>query len=240
MNIDIIATQPSHVDFPYFRWWLHHNRQLFNKIILPIQRSAANIDLSSELKRVMSNDNILFIDQIPPRPDWRDACIHAALEQSSAEYVLFMEQDFLIKTAKFQEFLSTEKPSKDVIGFMEGSPTSRLHPAFLLVKQDLLKQTSMNFSACPVPPEADHFGYVSMDLKRLYPDWTTLENLGLSTPIDWEHLAGLTHNYTLLSRGEYVAFKRPRFIEYNNELLRLPVEQISIFLQNITESASLK
>lgn len=234
MNVDILLTQPTHVDFPLFREWLHNNRSLFNNVIVSFSRSGG-YDLSNEIRNVMLSDNILFLDNYSVRSDWRDAAVHAGLEHSIAPYVLFLEQDFIIKNPKFTSLLTN--PPNEVIGFQEGG-SGRLHPAFLLVSRQLLNQTCLNFSACPVPPEPDHFGYISMNLKRLHPGWVTLEKLGLNTPNDWEHIAGLTHNYTLLQKGEYVAFFRQRFIRYNKECLEVSIPQTS-FINTIIESSSL-
>lgn len=230
---DIIVVYPTHIDFPLFRYQIRKYRNMFDQVIIGFSNHYRPIDIREFTRDSMKSDDIIFIEQSASGLDWRDSMVNECLNSSTSSRVLFMEQDFIIKSPKFlEDVLSTDQ----TVGFREGN-LERLHPAFLLVNRVKINNTTRNFAA--KPPEWDHFGKFWMDLRDIGEEPILLEDLGLTSPRDWEHLAGLVHNYTLLMQGKYPNYRVERFAEYNRECLTLGMEQSSEFLQYIEKAGKL-
>lgn len=236
---DIILTQPTDIDSPYFRNHIRHNRDLYNEIYICFsEHYFGETKYMSFIQDSMHRDRVTFF---LPQPcnhgieDWRNIAVKKCLEHSKAEYVLFLEQDFIIRNNSFLSSVLNTNP--EVLGFIEDS-TKRIHPAFFLVQRSILNKTSCNFAA--QPPDWDHFGAVGDELK-LSTKVTTLEDLGFNNPIDWEHISGLTYNYCLLMRNQdtQVQHKRESFIKYNKDCLKLRIEQHPEFLKLMSKAAFL-
>lgn len=230
---DLITVNATHIDFPAFRYYVRNNRSLFSSVIVALSEHCGKLNLGDFIQGSMIADDVSVLAPLPfGRRDWRDVATHHALSKCSSEWILFIEQDFIIKNHSLLE--TTLNGDHFLVGFNEGN---RLHPAFLMIRRDILLQTSMDFSARP--PEHDHFGCIWKDLQRLGYSALLLEDLGFKSPVDWEHLAGITHNYTLLMTGSVPCYQVERFKEYNQYLLALDIEQDPRFLQVIQQASEL-
>tara|TARA_R110002051_G_scaffold165473_3_gene236310 strand:+ start:457 stop:1293 length:837 start_codon:yes stop_codon:yes gene_type:complete len=274
---DVILTQPLHCDFPLFRHQLHKYRKYYNKIIVSFHEGNVGYDYRDFLTRVLSADDVICVD--PPIPtgdiDWRHNCIHAALNVDPhqtpqgidmnaephviSENILFLEQDFIMYD-DFEKCLQTLTETSDTIigeilgasGDYCGTPgcngtPGRLHPAFLFVPRYLVTEQS-DFGA-DIGPKAthDHFGaFANVILKSDVPFKDLTE---IAVPESWLHLAGLTHNYTILNarnmgdghRGSTngIFYRPEEFKEYNERNLQLEIEMEPKFLELIKRGANI-
>lgn|SRR3990167_112725 len=226
---DLLVVQPSHVDFPYFRWMLDWDRSLFNGVHMCFSPGAPDRDITPFVR---SNVNASFVDPIDDSDDWRDRAVHSLLESSKAEYVVFIEQDFLIKDIHFWHKVLSQ--DTEMILYLEDQ---RIHPAFALVKRSLVEETSKDFSAHP--PESDHFGRFFRELKNLPVTWLSLTDVvdggtgaAYHGGIDrtFVHLAGTTQNYSCF-RDDQPLYQPNNFLAYNHGVRSLPVVQEAGFLQ---------
>jgi len=235
---DVITTWPIHCDYPGFRWWIRQNRSMFDNVFVTMSHHGFPIDSTSFLIEETKQDNITVFPIVPRtgQDDWRHVAIHKALEHSTNNWVLFIEQDFLFHNPTFLETVLSQE--QDVgVGFKEGDPSSRYHPAFLLIKRSVLDTTSLNFAA---GNGFDHFGQITEDLIKADISLHELErDFSFVQPRDWEHLAGFSQNYHLILVGQIPNFKLERFVEYNKYLLTLPVNHWSKFLPMINKAVSL-
>lgn len=222
---DIVVVNPIHIDFPSFRYHISHNRDLYGKVLVVFSQHHKGRDISKAICKMMKD---LRVSHFAPshyhHEDWRTSAIRQALPHTESDYILFAEQDFLIHNKEMlKDILSNPSP---LVGFYESNQV-RLHPAWLLVKRDLVLSTSLDFS----PGEGyDHFGKFYLELLKLGVTPKLLEDYGYASPKDWEHLAGLVHNYDLIMQNLPPNHRVERFIQYNRDQLTLPIVQSARFI----------
>jgi hypothetical protein len=221
--IDILVTWPCHMDYPLFRESLEsiHKHTKVNKIIAGFSNHYRKYDFRVFLGEVLPF--VDFINHIFPYPDdWRNVVTNEMLKQSDADYVLFLEQDF-VTIPKFWDQFFAEISSSRMAGWIDEG--GRLHPSFLCVERELLNQTSLNFSANP--PDHDHFGKVSAELLELYPGFLDIQRY----KEHWTHVGGLTQNYNLIVDGKYPNYNLFQFSLYNRQSQFVDVPQDKRFVE---------
>ena len=202
---------PKHCDYPVFRYNMKRFKDYFQDIFIGFTYHYQEEDYSNFIRADL---DAKFIDiKHGQDQDWRDEGINQLLDlMPPTEHVLFIEQDFLIKDGTFFDKLFKE--DHDFIYYMEGS---RIHPAFALVKRDLIERTSRDFSA--VHPK-DHFGKFFDEL-GLLTQGQNIEDLGVVFKEDFYHMAGLTQNYQCFKYQD--PFFRPNtFFYFNHKSSLLP------------------
>ena len=210
---DVIIVWPKHVDYPAFRQFLHDNKDLFEKIIVAFTDIASEWDFRNEITFDLINDCILF--DAHSFGDWRDTATKQALLLSESSWILFIEQDFFISREKLVEVLSEDIQ----YGFMQGD---RIHPGFLLIRRSRLEATSKSFAANP--PHYDHFGAITGQLN----------NIKFLAEDDYLHMNGLTHNFSLCTRGEpqYI-YGKDEFVSYLLDSIHYPCSEMYKDLVNL-------
>jgi hypothetical protein len=147
-----------------------------------------------------------FIDAtIDEGGDWRDCAVNQLLDiMEPTEHVLFLEQDFLIKDKSF--FRRLFKEDHDFLYYLE---RERIHPAFAVVRRDLIEKTRRDFSATP---DKDHFGHFFEEISAL----ATGEDIDnwVKWKEDYYHMQGLTQNYKCFQYQD--PFFRPQTFFYFN------------------------
>lgn len=214
MTIDIIVSWPRHLDYPVSRQLLLAAREHYDKLIVSFTGLMDNQIVETYVRK--SLPAAVFTLPTGERGDWRHVAMTNALAVSDAEAVLFLEQDFFVREPDvfFGQLGDALRGGCEFVGFKEAG---RVHPACLLVSRDKLEQTAMDFS---VGKGQDHFWRVASELAALV-EFRTLESLELTRGRDWYHMAGLTHNYDLVRRGEPVTYYPTRFALYNLICLRI-------------------
>lgn len=230
MKIDIVVTWPNNCDYPLWREWLNKNRLDFGKVLVTFMNANAIDDYRKFLVEVMTPDKITFLANRPllPGEDWRDVAVSTALSHTVSDWILFMEQDMIFPTQEeytaIMKAISKHQDNFDVFGFREGE---RLHPAFMLVRKETLMLTTRSFAV--VPNKHDHF-------------YTFYEELQLKGARICElpelfqyHMAGLSHNLTLMRRGDEVTYKPFAFLDYLKRSLRVSVPLDDHYLDIVGE-----
>lgn len=215
MKISAIISWPDSFDFPIFRKNLSLLQKEVDEIIVCFNQHG-NYSLRLFLKDLMPNVKILDVENANGsyQGDWRNKSTKYMIDNATGDYILSLEQDFFIKD--YPHFFNTVKNSKtDIVCFME---TNRMHPAFLLVKKDLVKDPGLDFSV--MGQGMDHFALVTKALKNY--SYSSLESLGLVGKEDWYHLRGLTDNY--FAPKPY--FSLDEFYTYNIRCLNSDIPQI--------------
>jgi hypothetical protein len=204
---DLINVWPRDVFHSAFAKRINRDRNLFDKVITVISSGSPRHDYVPEITSSIV-DAIVFEPDLQHLTaggkDWRDVCVNLALEKSTAEYILFVEQDLFVEDGFFEKLFALGEDF-DAVGFTDGN---RLHPACLLVKRSALDKTTKDFGAYPV--EDDHFARVTKELMALG-NWKTLQELGLT---GWYHLAGLTYNISLDEQDILVQYKPEEYKLY--------------------------
>ena len=222
-SIDIIQTWPNNIDYPQHRLWLNRYAALFNKVLIYINEQ--NIEGWDFRKFVEEHvHDAIFPKEVPVVGDWRNTATHECLKHSDAEWIWFIEQDFLMNN-DFTDRIELAMKSFDTIGFIDHN---RLHPACWLVKRDILEKTSKDFSAHP-EEGLDHFAQVTKEARK-ETTWTTLEDLGLVEGRDWYHHAGLTSNYMLAQHGKKPNYNPEEFLVYNADSRYVPMAKNSQYI----------
>src|SRR5882672_4536291 len=154
----LLNVWPTHIDYPLFRFNLKNYEKYFASIWFVMSNHHMGVDYTNFIRSQFPDAH--FVDYSGTFPDWRNGAINEALDQiKTDEPILFIEQDFLIKDKTF--FEKVFKDDENFIYFTEGH---RIHPAFALVKRELIEKTTKNFSANP--PEGDHFYKFFGELQR--------------------------------------------------------------------------
>lgn len=198
MNVDIISQYCIYNDYPIFRRNLAKYRDKVQKIILYPSRHHGVIDLEEFARRVFPETWVTghVIDWTTPGIDWRQVETEPCLELSTAEWVLFMEQDFFVDDwDKFWDLIESAMPTSDMIGWWNQTAFSYLHPCFLLIKRELLDKTRKDFRAHPEILGCDHYAMITHDAQKLGAKITKIQDLGYK---EWEnafHMGGLTYPY---------------------------------------------
>lgn len=208
MKPNCLVVWPTHLDYPVFRHNLNRFQKYFSSVWIAFSRNDREINLSNFVRASLPFCH--FAEDPRNKYDWRDSAVNEALRQiTTDEPICFIEQDFLIKDETF--FEKVFENEHDFIYYQEGS---RIHPAFAVVKRELVEKTSKDFS---VYPPGDHFYKFFSEL----PKGENITDLGVVNKVDFYHMAGLSHNYTNFEYGD--PFYHPaNFIYYNYKNLQFP------------------
>ena len=198
MKPDVIVSWPIHADYPLWRKFIRDERERFDRVFVVFTQHDGR-DLSPWVRANLPDVEFppTFVDI-----DWRNGAVNAALQHSSAEWVWFTEQDFLVRDGFWAE-VARGTTFSGVVGFLE--PVSRrLHPACLFVRREIIDRTRRYFGPDPI----DHFYAFGEELRSITPPW-------LIHPRTFEHLQGTSQNHWLVDNGEDVGvFRRGRFRMY--------------------------
>jgi hypothetical protein len=204
---DLINVWPRDVFHLPFVKRIGRDRNLFDKVITIISAGSPRHDYVQDISGCIPNSIVFEPDLIhltAGGKDWRNVCVNLALEKSTSEYILFVEQDFIVEDGFFGKLFKLSE-GLDTVGFVDHN---RLHPACILTKRESLNKTSKDFSA--YPPENDHFAIVTQQLMA-QGNWKTLQDLGLT---EWYHLASLTFNIGLEEQGMPVQYRPDEYKLY--------------------------
>jgi len=205
----LLVVWPLHLDFPLFRFNIKRYKSHFSSIWIALSNHYQEINYTNFLMAQLPEAH--FVDVKHENIDWRNDAINETLNKiKTDEPICFIEQDFLIKDDSF--FTMFDK-DYDFLYFKEGE---RVHPAFAVVKRELIEKTSRDF--CP-QPGGDHFKKFFEEL----PEGTNIENLGLRPTYDFFHLNGLSQNYMNFLYDE--PYYRPNnFLYYNWKCMQLNLQ----------------
>lgn len=210
-TVDLIICWPDNCDYPLWRAFLTVHREYFAKVIVVFTTTNQGDDYREFVRGAMAEDGVTFLESRPivGDEDWRDVAVNQALDVSTGMWVWFTEQDFFVLSAAFWAMVGRYMLEKDAIGYKDGA--TRLHPSCLFVKRYYINQTGRNFGI--VPNRLDHFArfYTSLRLSGA----KIAELIDKSAGVElWYHMNGLSHNMTLLKRGEPVTYKPDEFLGY--------------------------
>lgn len=210
-TVDLIVCWPDNCDYPLWREFVKVHRDYFAKVIVVFTKTNQGDDYREFVRKVMADDNITFLESRPVTgdQDWRDVAVNQALEVSTGMWVWFTEQDFFVTNAAFWAMIGRFMLEKDAIGYKDGA--TRLHPSCLFVKRSFINQTGKFFGI--VPNKLDHFArfYTSLRLTGAKIMEIPREVRGVEL---WYHMNGLSHNMSLLKRGEPITYKPDEFLGY--------------------------
>lgn len=212
--VDALIVWPNHIDYPLFRKTLDTYKAYFNAIYVALSPSnVSDRDVTLFLRAALPY--VRFLIPQPIKSDWRDNAIHELLLNSTADTVLFLEQDFLMREGLPFEF--AHNFGGPFLGFKEGE---RIHPAYALIKRALIERTSRDFAAHP-ELGYDHFGKFFVELKS-YVTMRFIDEFGFDNKYHYYHLNGLTQNFHCYHENQ--PFYRPdEFLTYVDSSLSLPV-----------------
>jgi hypothetical protein len=203
---DLINVWPKDILYLPFIRRIKKDRHLFNQVITVISEGSPRHNYTEEIIKSIPDLTVLrpnMLELTAGGKDWRDVAVKEALGRVNSDYILFMEQDFLVEDGFFGK-LFKKAEGLDAVGFEDHN---RLHPACLLVKREALDKTSKDFAA--YPPENDHFAIVTQQLMAMR--CKTFQELGLD---GWYHLASLTFNIRLDEEEKPVQYRPDEYKLY--------------------------
>lgn len=210
-NIDLIISWPKSMDYPLWRVFITQHREFFKNIIIVFTETHAGVDYSDFVKSSLTGEEFIFIDSpaVQGDEDWRDLAVNLALEKSTAHWVWFTEQDLLVLDPRFWSMIALWMLSYDVIGYKEGQ---RFHPSNMFVKREFINKTRRYFGI--VPDKSDHFASFYFDLRQSGAKIRNIKYYGDQHRDTFYHMTGLSHNLSLIQRGEMPVSKVEEFNEY--------------------------
>ena len=215
MKPDVIISWPRNADYPLWRQMIRDNRGRFNEIIIIFTETNQGLDYRKFVRGAMFQDHVLFVESPPitAGEDWRNVAVNAGLLHSlHSEWLWFTEQDFF-PGQYFWPPVESHRNSYDVMATYDGP---RMHPCCIFVKRSVLQATKKQFGAHP--PEHDHFGQLQKDLESNL-DLRILALRGHT----YIHMAGLSHNFRLVTDGELPNHQPEQFNKYLADSLRVSV-----------------
>lgn len=228
-KIDVIVQYCIFNDYPIFRRLIERYRDKFGSVILYPSRHHGAIDLEGFGRQVFPETWVKPVPIDYGVEDWRQAETTPCLQHSTAEWLLFAEQDFFVDDWDlFWSKIEAAMPQSDAIGLMNPTNFPYLHPCFLLIRRDVFEKTNKDFSAHPEINGCDHYAMITRDLERLGARITTIQSLGYT---EWEncfHLGGLTYpyqNWTNDSKYHFGVANPEAFYVYNYWSRRARVQQ---------------
>lgn len=221
---DLITVWPTNCDYPLWRQQIRNTREHFADVIIVFMNPNQGSDLRDFIKWAMEEDQIKFLDspKVHGGQDWRNVATRFALEHSHNDWIWFTEQDFFTTKQFWLEVNKYVKEQHKAIAIKEGD---RVHPASILIKREIVDLTRKNFS---VVPEHDHFYAFVMDVIEKYGDFKIVKG-------GYTHMNGLSHNMTLLQRGEPITYKPEELKEYLEKCIKLDVP-ISVYFRELSDS----
>ena len=101
MKPDIIVCNPRDVLYPLWMWRMKKDKGLYGKLIVVMTQKATEWDFTSHIRAETGAEVITDYPYVGF--DWRGEALTEALEHSTARWVLFLEQDFLMTDGFLQE-----------------------------------------------------------------------------------------------------------------------------------------
>lgn len=214
---DVCLVWPKHVDYPLFRMRLNELRPYFENVYICLSEHYRPLDLEQFLKEKLVD--CTFVGMTYATHDWRNRAVNSILQKSQSPYILFLEQDFLMRNMQvIHTVLAVEEDQPAVIGYKEGM---RIHPAFALIPREIVFTTTRDFSAHP-DDGLDHFGRFFEEL-RGKAKFIDIREFEFKEGKDFYHMAGLTQNYNCQFDGQPF-YKTNEFLTYNAESLNIPTD----------------
>lgn len=218
MKPDVIVCWPRNCDYPLWRKFIRDERYRFARVFVMFTENMQDgpVDYSPWVREQLGNIAECFDSPPTQGRDWRDVAVNAALDRSTAEWVWFTEQDFLIHEPERFWRVVYIRTFDMAVGWQEHD--KRWHPSCMFVRRTAIEKTTRNFGPVPI----DHFWMFGAEIESLF-GWEHLEN-----DIDFEHLQGLSQNHYLVDQGiDAGVFNRPRFREYLTDCLEsgVPLDQ---------------
>lgn len=224
-KVACLITWPVHRDYPIFRYKMRKMHLWFQDVFVAFTNENQPTNYSRWIL-----ENMSYVQSTKPfydKEDWRNDTVNALLTlNTTADYYLFMEQDFLIRDESFlKTILSSDEP---FIYYKEGE---RIHPAFALVSREIVNKTSKDFSAYPDQGK-DHFGRFFDEVTALTPgkdirEFKVEDEKGyfnnIKEKVDFYHMGGCSQNYSCAEAGEPL-YKPDEFTQYNYLSMLLPYQ----------------
>jgi hypothetical protein len=206
--ISSITCWPTGFDYPLFRKDLGQLRREVDEVLICFTKHG-NYDLSGWVRDHVKHSTFFDEPADDHTQDWRSRATNLMLDNAKGDWILSIEQDFLI--TDYMYFFAKIRMVMDKCDVITFPEDQRYHPAFLLVRTDLLNKTKRDFSV--MGDGRDHFHQITKELKGLEARTIYLEDVGLKQGLDWVHMQGLTDNY--FAPKPY--FKLPEFHRYNQD-----------------------
>jgi hypothetical protein len=135
MKITSITPWPPSCDYPIFRRNLSKLKKHIDQVIVGLTDQQHKVDLKKWLGKNLKAE-LVSMPSSMGKGDWRNVITHRMLKEVRNQWVLSLEQDFLIKD--YDDFFSRVKTAarvNDVVTFQEGN---RFHPGLLLCRKKAL------------------------------------------------------------------------------------------------------
>lgn len=226
---DIIITWPNNCDYPLWREWIKHARKKFGEVYVIFHDTHSSPNYALFVRDALWNDRITFVTygDIPSGEDWRSWGIRYALNDSKADRILFLEQDFFMYEGFWEKVDSY--CAYPVIGILDGV---RIHPCFLSMTRKAIDASCKNFGI--VPNVSDHFGLIQKDIEAgLCGPYTFIPTYKENIPPLYHHMNGLSHNLRLMQEGQKVTYKPDEFRDYLRETLTVLVPLSPVYEESV-------
>lgn len=221
MRPDVLVTWPWNADYPLWRQFIHDNRSKFGQVIIVFMNPNHGDDYRDFVIQTMVHDNCLFLESpnYSADQDWRDVAVKEGLKHTTADWVWFTEQDFFPVDEFFWTDVGTKAEFNNIVAVGVGG---RMHPCCILIKSMLLDYIDdLDFGI--LPGVLDHFGKFQL----VCGPWIHVEKSS------YKHYNGLTHNFSLVQRGEKPNYKADEFNSYLRQCLEVAVPLDDRFVEMV-------
>lgn len=155
--------------------------------------------------------------------DWRNKATNLLIDQAHGDWILSLEQDFLIRD--YDQFFRVIKDAMNTNEVISFEQAKRYHPAFCLASLEAINKTHRDFTAIQ---DLDHYGMFTKQLKG-FARFASLRSLGLRENEDWYHMGGLTENYFAVMPY----YQLNDFYTYNTRCMNAQVPQNKLWYEKM-------
>lgn len=217
MVTDVLVAWPRNCDYPLWRQFIRDNRTRFNEVIIAFTETHHGENYRDFVRQAMFPDYVHFLEAPFPDArigeDWRNLAVNAMLLHSyNAPWIWFTEQDFYPKDGFWDEVQRLEEAGCQVIAVYQ---SDRMHPCCMFVTREALNKTRREFGI--IKDKADHFCKIQKDLEQ------SGVKIGRIDQSLYTHYNGLSHNLTLLGRGEAPNYQSDACFEWLTASLSVSV-----------------
>jgi hypothetical protein len=196
---DLITCWPRGHDYPLWRAQVTQYAERFERIIIVFTSDNLRHDTRNFVREALPF--AIFTES--DNAHWYDHALRSGLALSTAEWVLFTEEDFFC-TEEFLDGVFERADAFDMIGSIEAV---RVEPSFCLIRRSTLDANDVGFQAGGGLDNFDAFTQAVREFAR----WTTPTALGLD---GWHHMRGLSQNHYLAHYDLPIEYKPEEFANY--------------------------
>ena len=199
MKPSLIVCHIKHCLYPIWMRTLRKYRDFFGEIIIHFSEHNRQPYFDHYIHSQLNDLGITFLDQAPINwsdQDWRDVATKEMLKHSKSDWIVSIEQDWLVRDwDKFLNMCTENMKLCDLFGWMNPSQKPYIHPACFFAKRDVIEKSGADFSPHSEITGSDHFAMITYKAMEQGAFIKALPVGKVSFDTNAFHLGGVNQNF---------------------------------------------